>query len=281
LPNKGGGYAPNYTPVATVDGTAGFIVDTDVINDNAEAAVQTAAVERIEETFGERPKTAMGDGAYGTSHNLAKLEQLGVTLLTPIESSQPGEGNPAKREDPTQPVPESEWERLPINPQSKCLDRTAFVYEAEKDCYYCPMGRSLSYWHDTKETRETEPLVYRVYRCEDCSACPVAERCKSTKTKTRTLNRDVNEPARQRVVERMATEAGQEQYNRRMWIAETPFAYIKAVMEIKHFLLRGREGVRHEWRWICTAYNFAKLVRLIAAARKKAAQRTMVAANLC
>ena len=80
-----------------------------------------------------------------------------------------------------------------------------------------------------------------------------------------------NEEALQRVALRMATDEAQERYRRRAWIAETPFAIIKAALGIRRFLLRGLEKVNIEWDWICSAFNLGKLVRLLAATRAASA----------
>ena len=39
------------------------------------------------------------------------------------------------------------------------------------------------------------------------------------------------------------------------------FLFLKGVMGLRHFLLRGLDDVRTEWRWACAAYNLAKRVR--------------------
>jgi len=262
IPNKQGAYEPNYTPVLTADGETGWIVDGEVIHENTEAAVQSAAVARIKESFGKYPETAMGDAAYGASENVVALEEKGIELLTPMESREPGEGNPAKRDDPSQPVPEAEWEKLSLRSHTKRLDRTAFVYDREADCYWCPQGRQLKYWHTKRAERVTGTVIYRVYRCVDCDDCPLARLCKDKKTKRRTIKRNQHEEMLQHVAERMATEEAQKRYRRRAWIAETPFAIIKAVMGIRRFMLRGLEKVNIEWTWICSAFNLKKLVQL-------------------
>ena len=271
LPNKDGGWAPNYTPVATTDGHEGFIVDTDVVNDRAEAGVQTAGLDRIEQTFGQPPDTAMGDGAYATSRNLGALEDKGVEILIPIQSSQPAPGHPAYREDPTTPVPPERWGDLPINRQSKRLDRKAFVYVEAEDAYYCPVGRKVEFVREKKQRREGGHVVCRLYECPDCSDCALAPQCKTAKAKARTIQRAENEALREAVAARVATPEGRDRYRRRLWIAETPFAQIKHVLGIRRFLLRGLDNVKGEWRWISTAYNLEKLIRKLTSLRARVA----------
>ena len=257
--------------LATTDGQEGFIVDADVVNDRAEAGVQTASLDRIEQAFGQPPDTAMGDGAYATSRNLGALESKGVEILMPIESSQPGPGNPAYREDPTLPVPEEQWGDLPINRQSKRLDRRAFVYEQALDAYFCPVGRKLEFVREKKQPREGGYVVCRLYECADCSGCALAPQCKTPKAKARTIQRAENEDLREAVAARVATPEGRDRYRRRLWIAETPFAQIKHVLGIRRFLLRGLDNVKGEWRWISTAYNLEKLIRKLTSLRARVA----------
>jgi hypothetical protein len=71
---------------------------------------------------------------------------------------------------------------------------------------------------------------------------------------------------------RMASAAGKKIYRQRNWIAETPFAIIKDIMNVRQFLTREINKVRTEWLWTCTSFNLAKLVRLVAALRAETAK---------
>jgi hypothetical protein len=62
LPNKEGGYAPNYTPTAAVDTHRDFIVDAEVLTDANENTELVPMVDRVEETFGQRPAAVLADG---------------------------------------------------------------------------------------------------------------------------------------------------------------------------------------------------------------------------
>ena len=61
MPNKEGGYAPNYTPVAATDGTRDFIVDCEVIAGPNEQNELLPSMDRIAENFGQKPQTAAAD----------------------------------------------------------------------------------------------------------------------------------------------------------------------------------------------------------------------------
>lgn len=267
MPNKEGGFAPNYTPTATTDGHRGFIVDCDVVADVNESSVAVESVDRIQETFGQMPEKALTDGGNNSGHIIQEMERRGVEFYAPVESNQPQEGNPAKRDDPTQPVPPEEWPKLPRN-SKKQLDKSCFVYDAQRDQYYCPQGQTLQFAKSKPDQRGGVRVNQRVYRCQACAGCPLAAACLSPDSQHgRTITRDEFEDARERVAARMATAAAREVYNQRPRIAETTFGILKSVMGLRQFLLRGLDKVKTEWRWACTAFNLAKLVRATARLR--------------
>lgn len=267
MPNKEGGYAPNYTPVAAADGAEGFIVDCDVIGGPNEHNELLSSMDRIEETFGQKPVSASADKAFGTGANLEGMEQRQVDFHTPVESPEPQPGNPAQRGDPRQPVAEQDRPNLPRNDKQK-LAKSCFVYDAASDMYICPMGKEMPYRETKKENGSQGPKALRIYACKDCANCPLAGECLDPKAKRgRTISRDGHESARARMHAKMQTEAGRTTYNRRMHIGETPFAIIKGILEVRRFLLRGLEKVRTEWCWVCTAYNLKKLIAAVAALR--------------
>jgi hypothetical protein len=274
MPNKEGGYAPNFTPTAAVDVSSDFIVDCEVIADPNEHTQTLPAVDRIEDNFGRKPEAFLADTAHGTGENLAGMASRKVAFLTPMESSQPQEGNPARRADPTQPVAEADWPRLPRNAQ-KQLDKSCFVYVEQSHCYYCPQGRRLEYAEIHQVTRNGQEVAVRVYRCKNCENCPLSAACRSPKARRgRQIYRDPYEPLREEMAARMETAEGRATYAHRMHGAETPFAHLKQVMGVRQFLLRGLENVRTEWRWVCTAFNLQKLLKAVAALRADLSQGT-------
>ena len=224
LPNKDGGYAPNVTPVVSTDSKHGFIVDVDVINDSDEAGVQRAAVDRIEETFGKKPECMLGDGAFISTEHIVAMEEAGVELLAPVKDSFPQEDSPALREDLREPVATEQLPQLPMNPQTKKFDKSCFCYDAADDCYYCPNGERLDF---QKIENKGDERIIRMYQSSDCSNCSLSSECLNNPPTPRTIQISIHEPLRQKVIDRMSTDAGKQRYNMRSWIAETPFAYIK------------------------------------------------------
>ncbi|MCK4341783.1 MAG: hypothetical protein KAY37_08680 [Phycisphaerae bacterium] len=64
MPNKEGGYAPNYNPVAAADGECGFIVDADVLAEMNEAESDWARLPRRSQSGKlDRSASALGGDA--------------------------------------------------------------------------------------------------------------------------------------------------------------------------------------------------------------------------
>jgi len=272
MPNKDGGYAPNYTPTAMVDVASGLIVEATVLPVVNEAQHLIPALEAVQEQFdlAQPPPEVLADGLMGTAANLAAAEERGITLYSPCPIPDPAK-NPALREDPTQPVPPEQWNRLPVQkvqvdgqPGTQ-LDKSAFVYDAPQDCYWCPAGKTLPYALTTSETRNGNSRIRRHYRAaqEHCAACPLRSRCVQAKTKGRVIYREHQEAHRERHAQRMATPQAQEKYAQRRHAGERPFAVIKHCFGLRQFLLRGLQSVQSEWHWASTAFNLHRLMSLV------------------
>ena len=66
-------------------------------------------------------------------------------------------------------------------------------------------------------------------------------------------------PAKARMAEKLATEAGRAQYAQRKWRAEAPIGWIKEALGFRRFSLRGLNEVRGEWDLVCLALNVKRM----------------------
>ena len=197
----------------------------------------------------------------GTPYRPLDIQQV------PHEVSPTQPGDPAYREDPSQPVPESARPKLKRSNRGQ-IDKSCFIYVKEEDQYYCPMGQAMPFAKSNPIKSGAGPIDRRIYRCPNCDGCVLLAACVSAKNlRGRTISRDVHEEVRERTAARMSTDAARELYHQRPRIAETPFAILKSVMGIRQFLLRGLEKVKTEWLWGVTAFNLRKLVCAIVAMR--------------
>jgi transposase len=281
LPNKEGGYAPNYTPLAAVDVRSDFIVAVDVIAGVTEHTHLLCVVEQIETDHGRRPEQMLVDGHYATGQNIDAFENSGTDLISPLPVVDGMSANPALRADPTQAVPAAEWPNLPRNPQHKKLDKSCFIYDAEQDLYYCPQGQPMAYVETkNKVPADDQKLKSRVYGCTACMSCPLRKQCVSDQSQGgRTISRDQFTEQRERHAAKMATESAKTAYKKRLHGGEVAFAHIKQAMGLRQFLLRGLENVRTEWLWSCTAYNVMKLVNFVAKLRTEFAEMQLAEAT--
>ena len=271
-PNKEGGFAPNYTPLATVDVASGMVVSADVIAMLDEEQHLLPAIDDVQEQFGleEPPAEVLADGLMATGSNLAALKDKGVTLYSPVSVIDPAT-NPAQRDDLTQPVPPDQWDRLPTKKvkfngqKGKQLDKAAFIYDEERDCYWCPAGKPLEYKGTSQETTGHRHRIRRRYSADskNCADCPLRDLCVHGKTKQRQVNREQHEEVREEHAERMATDEAKQKYSVRRHVGERPFAVIKHHFGARRFLLRGLDQVRTEWLWLASAFNLKRLMNLI------------------
>jgi len=262
LPAKQGGYAPAYAAVLANDTDHGFVLDVQVIAGNDEGTTVLPAVDSIEKNFGSKPDEVLADSNFNNGPNLAGLAERGIEPLMPPR--QKTDASAAGREDPSQPVPEADRPRLPVNPRNNTLNRSGFLYNAEKDHYHCPMGRVLPRTKDKSYNHQGNKGVYRIYQSLDCAGCPLASQCLGGKSPTRRLCRDEHEPLREAMAERMNSEAGRAKYNQRAPTSETAFAAFKGRLNLRQLLLRGLEKVKIEFDWAATAVNLTKLINLTA-----------------
>ena len=275
LPNKEGGYAPNYTPMITTEIGSGFIVHCDVVIGNVEHDQLLTSVNTVEVAYETKVERVLADKAYTTGENLTGAEEAEFEIIGPMAEIEV-EHNPAIREDLTQPVAQENLAQLPINRQTKCFDRSAFVYDEESDSYYCPAGKQLPHRAtENKKIGDGQTRARHRYTCHDCAGCPLAKMCRGNpeSPRGREVFHDEHEPARRRQRERMKAPEAKEHYKNRTHKGEVPFAVIKACFSMRRFLLRGLNGVQQEWRWIATAFNIKKLMGML---RKDQALRAMI-----
>lgn len=274
LPNKEGGFAPNYTPLATVDVQSGLIVSADVIADADEASHLLKAVADVTESYElEKPPGAvMADGMMPTGENLAGCAKLGIDLYSPLSRTSHAD-NPAIRDDPSQPVPSDRIEQLPTRTtthkdgrQTAKFSKEAFVYDEAGDCYWCPAGQPLKLAATTQD-RAPNGRRYTRFRYKSdpaaCVQCPLARLCLERDGKRRQISHDEHESHRRAHARKMEQPAAREIYALRRHAAERPFAMIKGHFGARRFLTRGLKKVRNEWLWLAGAFNLHRLMSLI------------------
>ncbi len=138
-------YGLNYL----IDTEKAVIVDVEATPTrlSKEVAATETMVERTEERFGLKPDRIAGDTAYGTGEMLGWLVERGIAPHIPARDK-------SKRADDS-------------------LSRDDFSYDAERDIYVCPLGKSLK---TTGRLHSGKTLLYRSSKF-DRDSCPLKPRC--------------------------------------------------------------------------------------------------------
>jgi len=273
MPNKEGGFAPNYTPLATVDAESGLMVAADVNAEIDESGHLVAAVQDVRESLGDDSAGAqvLADGMMATGENLTACAEQGIELYSPLSRSSDAD-NPAVREDPSQPVPADQIDQLPTKTtkhkdgrQTTQLNKEAFVYDEQNDCYWCPAGEKLKFVSKTKDRAQGRRYERFRYKSDpaQCAECPLAQLCLAQGGKRRQVTHTEHESARRAHAEKMQQPESQAIYARRRHPGERPFAVIKQHFGARRFLTRGLQNVRQEWLWLSGAFNLHRLISLI------------------
>lgn len=266
MPNKEGGYAPNYTPVVGVESEYGLIVGSEIINSPAEQNCVIGIVDAVEVDFDTSMDTICADTAFCTGCNIKALEEeRGKDFYSPHKPSMMAADNPAVRDDPTQPVPESQWKDLPIDPSTKRFSAAAFVYDEAADEYRCPTGRALK--PKEKETRTQsngQTVEMTRYVSESCDGCPAVAMCRKNvdSKRPRSVRRDQYAAVRERHREKMERAESQAAYARRFSPGERIFGQLKEGFGLRRFQTRGSESVLSEFGLGQLAHNVLRLTNI-------------------
>jgi transposase len=130
------------------------------------------------------------------------------------------------------------------------LQKSEFRYDAERDCFVCPAGELLKY------KTENERRKLHIYERTGCRTCPLSPVC--APRGTRTATRHYYEAAYERSEARLR--ADPTLMNRRMAIAERPFAVIKQAMRFRRFGCRGLDGAKAEMAIAVLGYNLKQMI---------------------
>ena len=202
LPNKEGGFAPNYTPMAAVEAKSGAIISADVVSGGDEPEAVARVLEDCQYVLDQKPDRVLADSNFASGQNLQMLETEKVEIYMPVGMDL-SERNPANRPDLSVPVAADRRSELPRH--GKQLSKDAFRYDSTSDCYYCPMGKTLV--HKENGTYRRTGTACGLYVCPGKADCPMASCCVKGDAACRTVARDEHQGIRDRVALQMDSAA--------------------------------------------------------------------------
>jgi transposase len=230
MPHGDGGTRLGYQDHYVVDGGKARIVLTALVAP-AEVQENQPALDllwHVRFRWKLRPRHVTGDTKYGTSENIAAIEQQQLRAYFPLS----GVGHRAGK-----------------------FGDDDFVYDAAADTYRCPGGQTLRFLSHCQSTQR------RIYAAPAgvCRACALREQC-TTAQRGRRVGRHLNEAYRERVRASHATEAYKKAMRKRKVWVEPLFAEAKDWHGLRRFRLRGLEKVNGEALLIAAGQNLKRLL---------------------
>jgi len=239
--NGEGGTVPSYNVQLLTDAAQGLIVNVEATTDAVDHHQLAPALKRCEQTLGRRPQQVVADGDYTNHASVQAAADGGVDFYGSWQES---------------------WKAGERDAQGRtgAFLARAFPYDAERDCFTCPGGQSLT--HRTTQNLE-QGVRLHVYRPpkQACRACALRRQCAPPKARpawVRSISRAEEPAATLAFKAKMATEAAQQIYQQRSRIAEFPHAWIKERCGLRQFRCRGRLKATVEATWAALSYNLTR-----------------------
>ncbi len=218
-----------------VDSQAGIIVAAEVTSDENDEQQLVPMLKTVQEELGKVAQETVADAGYCSGEQLDSAERCEFPVLVNLRN-----------------IRKSEEEGGPYH----C---SKFRYDAENDCYLCPMGERLVFEkiHKHSDRRHTT----REYRCKSASQCPVRWNCSRDKHGRR-IERSPYADAVLRQKLKQEDKSKADLLRRRMAIVEPVFSRVKHLLEFRRWTMGGLEKARSQWMFLCALLNLKKLFPL-------------------
>jgi hypothetical protein len=146
------------------------------------------------------------------------------------------------------------WAKNPWNTDN-------WAFDERRDCYECPVGKTLSYSHDERQKTPTGFMHdVRVHTCDSCDGSGYRS-CYTKSKYGRSIQRNERILRLKRKVNtQLASEKGKKLMRRRAHEVETVFRQLKANQGFRRFRLRGTEKVAVERGLLAIGFSFKRLM---------------------
>jgi transposase len=188
------------------------------------------------ELYGAYPETLTADAGYGSEENYDLLQSSSINAYVKYNTF-------------------NQEQRGKIKP----LSTDSLYYNAEKDCYYCPMGQQMKKTGTGKRTTangfEQEVTFYQAVRCE---GCPLRGACHKAKgNRVIEINHNLKKH-KAKARENLLSEKGIAHRKKRCADVEPVFGNIKSNHNFKRYRLRTLPKVDIETGLLAIAHNLRK-----------------------
>lgn len=194
----------------------------------------------FKESFGFMPKELTADAGYGSEENYEFMEQNQVDAYVKYNYFDQEQHNQGKIKG--------------------AFHADNLFYNKEQDCYYCPMGQTMTFIGIKVEATEAgyQRTLSR-YQAQNCKGCPIRGKCHKAKgNRVIELSHRLNE-LRSKAKERLLSEIGIAHRKQRPVDVEPVFGMLKHNRGYRKFLLRGIDKVSIEFGLLALAHNLKKM----------------------
>lgn len=238
---KNGQLKPAYNVQLSTENN--FITNYSIHQRPGDTATYKQHMESYDQKYGHYPALAIADAGYGSLENYDFLAQNQIESYVKYNYFHKEQSKKFKSDI-------SRIENL--------------YYNAEQDCYICPMGQKMLPIGSEKRKSDLgyqyEVVIYQAY---NCSNCPLRGAChKQCGNRKIEVNKQLIK-YKQQTKENLLSEKGRELRGRRCSEVEQTFGQIKWNKKFNRFLLRGLPKVSVEIGIIAIAHNLQKLIKFL------------------
>ena len=264
------GVLQGYDGVATVDAKHQVVVHAEAFGQAQEHDLLLPMVEATRENFiavGQEDvfaKAALtADSGFHTSDNIEALfnQQVDAYIAD----------NQFRKRDPrfAGAGKYKERHRQEIRQSRHSIYRPAdFMYDQQSRTCVCPAGKPL---HQNGGNVTIKGASYVKFSGPKMHCVPCTQRDKCLRHPDRTDVRQVvffqgrpsssKQTYTQKMIQKIDTPEGRQQYSRRLGIVEPVFGNITSILGLKRFSLRGKVKVDIQWKLYCIVHNLLKIHR--------------------
>ena len=217
-----------------------FIVNYSIHQTTGDTTTLTAHLEQHRDLYEELPKELCADAGYGSEENYEYLQGNEIDGYVKYNYFHKEQND-------------KKWQNDPFKPDH-------LHYNAEKDCFYCPMGQVMEKIDEKiQQTTTGYQQQISLYQARSCQGCPLRGQCHKAKgNRIIQVNHRLNELKRE-ARKRLLSDQGIKHRKKRPCDVETVFGNIKNNHGFRRFLLRGLEKVEIEAGLIALAHNLRKM----------------------
>lgn len=264
------GVLQGYDGVATVDAKHQVVVHAEAFGQAQEHDLLLPMVEATRENF-----TALGqddvfakaaltaDSGFHTGDNIEALFAQKVDAYIA--------DNKFRKRDPrfAEQGRYKERHRAEIRKSRHSIYHPAdFMYDKESGTCICPAGKAM---HKNGNNCKIKGASYVKFSGPKMHCLPCTQREKCVRHPDKTAVRQVvffqgrpstpKQTYTQKMIQKIDTPEGRQQYSRRLGIVEPVFGNITSILGLKRFSLRGKVKVDIQWKLYCIVHNLLKIHR--------------------